>query len=107
MSVRLIYSESARQDLGDVYDGVVSASFSPESAREQVRRIRERIRALKIFPQRYPKYDESRYGELRFFPVDNYLVFYRPEAESSDVVVARVLYGGIDIRKYPSSAFED
>ena len=103
--MNLIYSEAAREDLGEIYERVVRASFSSDVAKEQVSRVRERIRTLKTFPRRYPKYDEARYGELRFFPVENYLVFYRLDEEAGDVIVSRVLCQGRDIRQYPPLAF--
>jgi toxin ParE1/3/4 len=36
---------------------------------------------------------------LRFFPVDNYLVFYLPKETDKMVYIVRIMYGGRDIRK--------
>ena len=36
---------------------------------------------------------------LRFFPVDNYLVFYKTDDETETVYVVRIMYGGRDVHK--------
>lgn len=36
---------------------------------------------------------------LRFFPVDNYLVFYKIDEETEMVYVVRIMYSGRDIHK--------
>ena len=59
------------------------------------------IRTLDSIPKRNRLYEEEPWysKELRFFPVNNYLVFYRVEDESSTVYVVRIMYSGRDIRK--------
>ena len=36
---------------------------------------------------------------LRFFPVDNYLIFYLPNESKKVVIIYRIIYGGRDIKK--------
>ena len=36
---------------------------------------------------------------LRFFPVDNYLVFYKTNDETETVYIVRIMYRGRDVRK--------
>ena len=36
---------------------------------------------------------------MRFFPVDNYLVFYKTDDETEIVYVVRIMYGGRDVYK--------
>ena len=36
---------------------------------------------------------------LRFFPIDNYLIFYRTDEEKEIVSIVRIMYGGRDISR--------
>ena len=58
------------------------------------------IRELDEMPERYPVYsDEPWHSEgLRFFSVDNYLVFYCPQREKQTVSIVRIMYGKRDIQ---------
>ncbi len=42
---------------------------------------------------------------LRFFPVNNDLIFYLPNEMESSVTIARIMYGGRDIRKQLSEMY--
>ncbi len=59
------------------------------------------IRSLGEMPMRYRLYDDEpwRSRGMRFFPVDNYLVFYLPEEVENNVYVIRIMYGGRDVRR--------
>ena len=37
--------------------------------------------------------------DFDFFPVDNYLVFYKTDDETETVYVVRIMYGGRDVHK--------
>ena len=39
------------------------------------------------------------YTHLRFFPVGNYLVFYKTDDETEIIYVVRIMYGGRDVHK--------
>lgn len=58
------------------------------------------IRSLGEMPMRYRLYDEEPWHTqgLRFFPVDNYLVFYLPRKSDNTVYIVRIMYGGRDVR---------
>ena len=49
---------------------------------------------------RYKLYEEEPWysQELRYFSIDNYLVFYKVNDEIGKVYVVRIMYGGRDIR---------
>ena len=63
--------------------------MSPENANAQLSRLEDRINKLDNLPKRFPKYK----NEIRFMPVDNYLVFYTVEDVSKNVSILRVMYG--------------
>ena len=59
------------------------------------------IRKLDTMPNRTRLYEEEPWHSrgLRFFPVDNYLVFYKTDDETETVYVVRIMYGGRDVHK--------
>ena len=69
--------------------------MSPENAEAQLSRLENRINNLDNLPKRFPKYK----NDIRFMPVDNYLVFYTVDDNLEDVSVLRVMYGKRDIEK--------
>ena len=58
------------------------------------------VRKLDTMPRRYKLYEEEPWycQELRYFSIDNYLVFYKVNDEIGKVYVVRIMYGGRDIR---------
>ena len=69
--------------------------MSPENANAQLSRLEDRINKLDNLPKRFPKYK----NEIRFMPVDNYLVFYTVDDVSKNVSILRVMYGKRNIEK--------
>ncbi len=53
----------------------------PDTASRQSDRIMKAVRTLDNMPERYKVYEEEPWKSqnLRYFPVDNYLVFYLPK----------------------------
>lgn len=94
------YTESAMQDIRNIYGYISKTLLEPELASNQTQRIMKEIRSLEEMPMRYRLYDDEPWHSkgLRFFPVDNYLVFYLPDEETCIVKVIRVMYGGRDIK---------
>ena len=75
--------------------------MTPENAVGQTDRIMEAVRKLDTMPNRNRLYEEEPWHSrgLRFFPVDNYLVFYKTDDKTKIVYVVRIMYSGCDIRK--------
>ena len=69
--------------------------MSPENANAQLSRLEDRINKLDNLPKRFPKCK----NEIRFMPVDNYLVFYTVDDVSKNVSILRVMYGKRNIEK--------
>ena len=57
------------------------------------------IKNLNSMPKRYPLYPEEPWYSLglRYFPVENYIVFYYPEDNKQIVQIIRIMYSGQDI----------
>ena len=101
MSWDIVYTAGARRDLRDIYEYIAYELLVPETAAGQTQRIMIEIRALEEMPMRYRLYEgEPWHSEgLRFFSVDNYLVFYLPDETKKTVSIVRIMYGGRDIRR--------
>ena len=108
MSWNVIYSAHARQDLRDIYEYIAYELLVPETASGQTGRIMKQIRSLEEMPMRHRLYeDEPWYSQgLRFFPVDNYLVFYLPSEADNTVTIVRIMYGGRDINRQLGETIE-
>lgn len=96
-----MYTAGARRDLRDIYEYIAYALLVPDTAAGQTQRIMKEIRNLDVMPMRFQLYGEEPWHSagLRFFPVDNYLVFYLPDETKNTVSIVRIMYGGRDIRR--------
>lgn len=101
MSFRIQFTSGARQDLRDIFEYIAFELFVPDTAKAQTKRIIDEIRTLDVFPMRYPLYEDEPWHSigLRFFPIDNYLIFYRTDEEKEIVSIVRIMYGGRDISR--------
>lgn len=92
-------SDQADADLRNIYEYIAFALQSPENAGGQLDRLEERIMSLDQMPERFREYENEPWHSrgLHIMPVDNYCVFYIPDAENAVVTIIRVMYGGRDI----------
>ena len=101
MRFKIIYSAMARQDLRNIYEYIAHKLLVPKTASKLALRIMEEIRSLETMPMRYQLYEEEPWHTqgIRFFSVDNYLIFYLPDTTKNIVNIVRIMYGGRDITK--------
>ena len=92
-------SEQADRDLRNIYEYIAFELQSPENAAGQLNRLEESIMGLNQMPERFLGYEKEPWHSrgLRIMPVDNYCVFYIPDAEYAVITIIRVMYGGRDI----------
>ena len=92
MSMKIVYTLTARQDLREIYEYIAFTLLVPETARSLTGKIMADIRSLEAFPERNPLYkDEPWHSQgVRFLPVKNYLVFYTVNNEAETVSIARI-----------------
>lgn len=104
MSWSIAYSDNSRQDLKSIYEHIAYELTVPEYAVGQVERIMNSIRTLEDMPYRNPIYKEEPWKskEVRFLPVDNYIVFYLPQEENRTINIVRIIYCGRDMKKQMS-----
>ena len=108
MSWNIVYSSQARQDLRSIFEYISNELCAPDTAANQSRRIMKSIRDLEEMPMRYRLYENEPWNSigLRFFSVDNYLVFYLSKETENIVNIIRIMYGGRDIRKQLNETIE-
>lgn len=101
MKYKVMYTAGAKKDLQNIFRYISEELLTPENAVGQTERIMEAVRKLDTMPKRNRLYEEEPWHSrgLRFFPVDNYLVFYKTDDETEIVYVVRIMYSGRDIRK--------
>ena len=95
----VVYSPEALSDLKDIYAYIAQELMAPDTALNQVNRIRKEIRSLDFMPSRYALVDWEPWKSMgmRKVPVDNFFVFYTVDSNSMTVVIIRIVYGGRDI----------
>ena len=101
MEYQIFYTNSARQDLKNIYRYISEDLVEPEIAAKLTDKIMKAIRSLDEMPQRYRLFEEEPWHSrgLRILPVNNYLVFYLLDDEKTVVTILRIIYGGRDISR--------
>lgn len=101
MKYKVMYTAGVKKDLRNIFRYISEELLAPENAAGQTERIMTAIRKLDTMPNRNRFYEEEPWHSrgLRFFPVDNYLVFYKTDDETEIVYVVRIMYGGRDVHK--------
>lgn len=101
MRWKINYTRHATEDLKAIYEYLAFELLVPDTASRQSDRIMKAVRTLDNMPERYKVYEEEPWKSqnLRYFPVDNYLVFYLPKKETGVINIVRIIYGGRDIKR--------
>lgn len=93
MSNRCIFTVPASRDIESIID-YVADNTSLDAADKLLRKINQKCSTLANFPNMGRSRDEL-LSTLRSFPVDNYLIFYRPIEEGIEIL--RVVSGYRDL----------
>ena len=98
-SYSVVYSPEALNDLKDIYAYIAQELLVPDTALNQVNRIRKEIRSLDFMPSRYALVDWEPWKSMGMHkvPVDSFVVFYTVDSDSMTVAIIRIVYGGRDI----------
>ena len=81
MKYKVMYTAGAKRDLRNIFRYISEELLAPQNAARQTKRIMTAIRKLDTMANRNRLYEEEPWHsrKLRFFPVDNYLVFYKAD----------------------------
>lgn len=96
---QVIYSQEALDDIRKIYSYIAYELQVPDTALNQVNRIRKEIRSLDFMPMRYSILDWEPWKSMQMHkvPVDNYIVFYLVDSNLYTVTIIRIVYSGQDI----------
>lgn len=99
MNYSVQITSRAETDLREIYEYIAYELLSPPTAARQLQRLEAEILSLDQMPNRYPAYPDEPWHSrgLLVMSVDNYLVFYMPDAAAQTVTIIRVMYGRRDI----------
>lgn len=98
-SYSIIYAPEALEDLKNIYTYIASTLLVPDTAKNQINRIRKTVRSLDFMPSRHPIVDWDPWKSMGMHkvPVDNFIVFYTVDKASLTVAIIRIVYEGRDI----------
>ena len=98
MKYKVMYTAGVKKDLRNIFRNIFRYIFryiseellAPENAAGQTEHIMTAIRKLDTMPNRNRLYEEEPWYSrgLRFFPVDNYLVFYKTDGDIISYLIA-------------------
>ena len=99
MTYKVVIAPEAIDDMQRHYDFLAYERKSIRNAEAQLSRIQKEILNLDLLPNGFRRYSKEPWHSrgLRYFPVDNYLVFYMVDEENHIVNVMRVIGGRMDL----------
>ena len=95
---RVIITEPAEMDLGEIARYISEELGAPIAARNMILKIRKAIASLSFSLQGLPKVRDDRLATkgYRWLGIKNYMVFYTIDEQTKEVWVERILYGRRD-----------
>jgi toxin ParE1/3/4 len=92
---KVIYSQEALDDLRKIYSYIAFKLQVPDTALNQVNRIRKRVRSLDFMPTRYSVVDWEPWKSMQMhkLPIDNYITFHLVDSNLYTVTIIRIVYG--------------
>lgn len=99
MTYEVKFTNEAQTDLRSIFEYIAFQLQEPENAKRQFLRIEEMILSLDNMPERHRLYEREPWKSrgLRVLPIDNYVIFYIPDAVTMIVTIIRIMYAGRDI----------
>ena len=93
-------TEPAESDIQNAAEYILKELKNRTAAIKLLDDVDEAVYSLEEMPFRHPLVDDEELSDrgVRFFPVNNYLVFYAVREDSKTVVIERFLYGRRDWR---------
>ena len=101
MKWKIIYAIEAETDIDNIYDYIVSTWKDFNAAKNLARKIITAADSLEQLPLRHQIWNEEPWQSrgIRYFPVENYIIFYMADEKKCVVDILRIIYGGQDLSK--------
>ncbi len=86
----------AIRDLDSIYEYIALQKLAPETAKNQLNRLKQAILSLSTFPESHQNRIEGRYADkgYRQLLVDNYIAIFKIDDKTNTVFVITVQYQG-------------
>lgn len=119
MSYITILTEPATKDIRSAINYITIQLSNPTAANSLKISIKSKIQSLPIFPEKYPLVNDMSLinYQIRYIPIDNYLLFYKIYKPFNEIQVLRFLYAKSNwlnilktnktIFNYPENLFEN
>ena len=97
---KIHYSNNALEDLFEIYKYIAFEENEPSNAKNLINDIREKIRGLHYFPNRYALVEWSPWKDIgaRRINVKNYLIIYLVDENNKTVNIIRIFSSRRDIQ---------
>jgi len=95
-NIKLIYSENFFSGLKEIVDYI--SQDNPGAARAVARRINDRIKTLKKFPEMGKLQNDARLQNIRILIVGNYLILYEFKSEDKIIYLHGICQGAVDFQ---------
>ncbi|MBO4865724.1 MAG: type II toxin-antitoxin system RelE/ParE family toxin [Ruminococcus sp.] len=99
MSYSIVITETALNDMDNIYEYITYHLKEPVIAADLLGRLEVCINSLDEMPFKFREYEVEpwRSKGMHIMSVDNYVVLYTPNEDRQVVTINRVFYGGMDI----------
>ncbi|BDR55756.1 type II toxin-antitoxin system RelE/ParE family toxin [Xylocopilactobacillus apis] len=96
---KIDYSAKALFDIINLKTHLYELSRSEQTTKNKIAKIENAVKQLDHQPFRYPltSIETFRTKEIRFMPIDKYIVLYLPNKDSHTVSIVRIIYGKMDM----------
>ena len=87
MIYKIEINNIVKEDILEISDSIYKKSFSKEISKKYYNEIYSKIYSLKIFPYRYPEFNEN----YRVLTIDRkYKVFFKINEKKNSVIISRI-----------------
>lgn len=92
------FTPQAAEHLKNIINYIMNDLKSPGAARNTLRKLKEGIEKLDIFPERYPLINEQNYADegIRKILVNNFYVYYWIDTKNLSVNIIAIIYAKRD-----------
>lgn len=101
MNYQVIIAPEGINDLQNIYDYIAYEKKSVINAESLISKIQDEISKLDFMPESFKLFPKEPWKSkgLRYFHVNNYLVFYIVDNNNKTVNILRIIYGKMDLSK--------
>lgn len=99
MTYKLMLTDEFEKDLDSIVEYISVRLGNPQAAKRLISDLKKELVNISKMPKLYPLYHDKKIADLgyRYFPIKNYLVFYRLNEIGKVIYVSSICYGKREI----------